>query len=302
MTENKRFSFTGHFKQFAIISCILCAIGFVGIILNFFGVPAFNFDTEFAGGVKMDMELGVPVTREVQQEIEKIYDEVAGVTANVVTSGDSGTAVMVKTVEISSQLRGDIFDKVAEKFGAENVVLLGTTYTSATVGNDLKISAILSAVVACALILVYITIRFEFRSGLAAIVCLIHDVFVMLSFFLIFQIPMNMTFIAAALTIVGYSINATIVVFDRVRENYTRQGNRGDFALCVDNSIWQTMRRSIGTTITTLIPILLILFLGVTSIRIFAIPLTVGIISGSYSSVCIAGPLWNVLKKGEKKA
>lgn len=295
MSENK-FSFVGHFKLFAIISAVLCIVGLAGIVLSFFGVPAFNFDTEFKGGVKMDMELGTPVTREVQQEIEAIYSETAGVVANVTTSGDSGTGVTVKTVEISSDQRQQIFDKIAEKYGADNVELLETRFVSASVGNDLKTSALLSTLIACALILVYITIRFELRSGIAAIVCLLHDVLVMLSLFVIFRIPMNMTFIAAALTIVGYSINATIVVFDRVRENYKRQGSSGDFAAVVDRSIWQTMRRSIGTTLTTLLPIVLILALGVTSIRIFALPLTIGVISGGYSSTCIAGPLWCKLK------
>ena len=120
----------------------------------------------------------------------------------------------------------------------------------------------------------------------------------MLAFFVVFRIPVNMTFIAAALTIIGYSINATIVVFDRIRENYKRLG--GEFAMIVDRSIWETMRRSVGTTITTLIPVILIIILGVTSIRIFAIPLTVGIIAGGYSSTCLAGPLWNILKGSSK--
>lgn len=300
-SENK-FSFVGHFKLFAIISCIFCAIGLAGIILSVFGVPAFNFDTEFMGGVKMGIELGIPVTREVQQDIEAIYSEVAGVTANVTTSGADGTAVTVKTVEISSEQRQEIMQKITEKYGEDKVSFQETQFVSASVGNDLKTSALLSTLIACVLILVYITIRFEFRSGIAAIVCLFHDVLVMLSLFVIFRIPMNMTFIAAALTIVGYSINATIVVFDRVRENYQRQGSNGDFGEVVDRSVWQTMRRSIGTTITTLLPIVLILALGVTSIRIFALPLTIGVISGGYSSTCIAGPVWNMLKGKKAKA
>lgn len=299
---SKNFSFVGHFKLFGIISIILCSIGLAGIILSCFGVSAFNFDIEFVGGVKMDMELGVPVTQAVQDDIAAIFKDVAGVTAGVTTSGDSGTGVTVKTVEISSELRQHAFDAVAEKYGEENVVMLGTRYVSATVGNDLKRSALISALIACALILVYISFRFEFRSGLAAIVCLLHDVLIMLSLFVVFKIPMNMTFIAAALTIIGYSINATIVVFDRVRENYRHQGNGGDFAACVDKSVWQSMRRSIGTTITTLLPIVLILILGVSSIRVFAIPLVIGVVAGGYSSTCIAGPLWNKLKGSKAKA
>ncbi len=298
MFENasKKFSFVGHFKLFGIISILLCTVGLAGIILSFFGVSAFNFDLEFVGGVKMDIELGTPVDRGVQDEIAAIFKDIAGVNASVTTSGDSGTAVTVKTVEISSELRQEAFDKVAEAYGADKVSILKTEYVSATVGNDLKRSAFLSSILAGILILIYISIRFEFRSGLAALMCLLHDVLVILGFYVVFRFPMDMTFIAAVLTIIGYSINATIVVFDRVRENYTLQGNGGDFAACVDKSIWQTLRRSIGTTITTLLPIIFILFLGVSSIRIFAIPLVIGIVAGGYSSTCIAGPLWNKLK------
>jgi preprotein translocase SecF subunit len=297
--SSKNFSFVGKFKIFATISIILCTIGLAGVILTFFGVPAFNFDIDFAGGVTMEFELGTEVTRQVQDDIAKIFKDVAGVSANVTTSGNSGTSVLVKTVEIESETREELFDKIAEKFGEDKVELLSSEYVSASVGNDLKRSALLSTLIACALILVYITIRFEFRSGIAAIICLLHDVLIMLAFLIISRLPVNMTFIAAALTIVGYSINATIVVFDRIRENRKLQRGRGDFAACVDESIWQSMRRSIGTTITTLLPVILIIIFGVTSVRIFALPLMVGIIAGGYSSTCIAGPLWNKFKGDE---
>lgn len=296
---SKNFSFVAKFKNFAVISIILCSVGFVGIILTFFGVPAFNFDIDFASGVAMEFELSTEVDRAVQEDIADIYKEVAGVTANVTTSGNSGTSVLVKTIEIDSEAREEISERIKEKYGKENVELLSSDYVSASVGNDLKRSAVVSTLIACALILLYITIRFEFRSGIAAIVCLLHDVLIMLGFLVISRLPVNMTFIAAALTIIGYSINATIVVLDRIRENRKLQGRRGDFGVCVDASIWQSMRRSIGTTITTLLPVILIIILGVTSVRIFLLPLMVGIIAGGYSSTCIAGPLWNKLK-GDK--
>jgi preprotein translocase SecF subunit len=300
--SKKTFSFVGKFKIFAIISILLCSVGFVGIILTIFGVPAFNYDIDFAGGLTMDIELGTTVDRAVQEDIESIYKDVAGVTASVTTSGNGGTAVLVKTVEIPSETRQEIFNAIADKYGEDKVVLNETNYVSASVGNDLKRSAVLSTLIACALILVYITIRFNLYSGIAAIICLLHDVLVMVSFFVIFQIPMNMTFIAAVLTIIGYSINATIVVFDRVRENYKLQGNRGDFAAVVDKSIWQSMGRSIGTTLTTLLPIIVIIIIGVTSIRIFALPLMVGILAGGYSSTCISGPLWNLMRGKKQNA
>lgn len=132
-------------------------------------------------------------------------------------------------------------------------------YVSASVDADLRNSAIIASAVAAVLILLYITIRFEFRSGIAAVIALVHDLLVMLSMYIIFQIPFNMNFIAAALTILGYSINATIVVFDRIREN-RKLMPKEEFASVVDHSIWQTMNRSINTTVTTLLAIVLLLF------------------------------------------
>lgn len=297
--ENRKFSFTKNFKFTGLISLLLCITGLAAIVLTPFGINLFNLDLDFVGGVTMEMELGTQVDQQVQQRIEDIYSEAADVTANVTTSGNSGTAVIVKTVSISSEQRQIIFEMIQEEFGEENVDLISADHVSASVGDDLKRSAVLSISIAAALILVYITIRFELFSGVAAIICLLHDILIILSVFVIFQIPMNMTFIAAALTIIGYSINATIVVFDRVRENHKRQGG-GDFAELVDRSIWQTMRRSIGTTVTTLLPVVLLLIMGVTSIQIFAIPLCVGILVGGYSSTCLAGPIWNKLRKLKK--
>ena len=168
--------------------------------------------------------------------------------------------------------------------------------------NPLKAAAVKASLLAIVLILLYITFRFEFRSGLAAVITLCHDICVMMALFAIFQLPVNMNFIAAALTILGYSINATIVVFDRVRENSKSISDIKIFGDVTDRSIRQTLSRSINTSITTLIPILLILILGVPSIQNFAIALVIGILSGTYSSVFISGPLWVNLKKIGKKS
>lgn len=291
---SRKFRFTKRFIVFILIAVLFCGAGIAGLIGEIFGANMFNFDLDFAGGVSIEMELGVEVTRDVQSEIAEICRDAAGVSASVTTSGNSGTAVTVKTVELSSEERQEIFDRTAERYGS-GVSLISADYVSASVGSDLKRAAVISSLLAAVLILVYISIRFEFRSGLAALICLAHDLLVMLSFFVIFQIPMNMTFIAAALTIIGYSINATIVVFDRVRENYKAQGG-GNFAEVVDRSIWQSMRRSLGTTFTTLLPVLFISILGVSSIRVFSLPLLVGVIAGGYSSTCLAGPLWNAMQ------
>ena len=290
------YSFVGKFKICSIISGIICLFAIVSLILTACGIPMFNFDIDFAGGVTMEIELGTTVDRSVQEQVAAIYKQDAGVNASVTTAGSDGTAVDVKTTELTSEQRQQIMNDISAKFGSDKVSLVSTDFVSAAVGNDLKKSAVVATLLACGLILVYITIRFELLSGVAAILCLLHDVLIMVAFMAITKIPMNMTFIAAALTIVGYSINATIVVFDRVRENYGNQGKRGDFAAVIDKSIWQTMNRSIGTTVTTLLPVICIIIMGVTSIRIFALPLMVGIIAGGYSSTCLSGPIWNLLK------
>ena len=147
--------------------------------------------------------------------------------------------------------------------------------------------------------LIYIAIRFEVLSGVAAVMALIHDVLIMLSVYVIFKIPVNSSFVAAILTILGYSINATIVVFDRVRENQ-RLMRKEPFQNVVNTSIWQSMGRSINTTITTLVTIVLLYFMGVDAIKEFALPIIVGVLSGFYSSVFLSGNFWIMLKKARK--
>ncbi len=295
--EEKTIPFVKKFKITGVISIVLCAVGLVSIIMLPFGKSMFNLDLDFVGGVTMEYELGTEVTREVSDNIAAIVSETVGVQPSSVTkSGNNGTAVTIKLTEIDSEARDRVFQAVGEAYGVDKVELLSSDYVSASVGKDITRAAFIASALAALLILVYITVRFEIRSGIAAIICLIHDLLVMLSVYVIFQISMNMNFIAAALTIIGYSINATIVVFDRIRENYKKSGGNENFERVVDRSITQTMRRSIGTTVTTLLPIILLVILGVSSIRNFAVPIMVGVIAGGYSSACISGPLWCKLK------
>ena len=165
----------------------------------------------------------------------------------------------------------------------------------------MQAAAVKSSLVAALLMLLYITIRFDFKSGFAAVICLIHDVLVMISAYVIFQLPVNMNFIAAALTIFGYSINASIITFDRIRENQ-KLSRRESYDAIVDKSVRQSFTRNINTTLTTLFTIVLIIFTGVSSLVNFAIPITVGIVSGAYSSIFVAAPLWALLKKHQNKA
>lgn len=294
MFENKTFSFVKHFKLFLVISAILVVVGVAGLVTLPFGVNLFNMDVDFLGGVTMTFDMGQQADTALVEDVAKnVLDNKL---SSVTTAGDEGTQVVVKSLYVENEVRDDLVQALKETY--PDVTVVSSSSVSASVSNDLRNSAILSAVVAVLCMLVYIAIRFDFSSGLAAVIALCHDLLVMLSCYIIFRIPFNVNFIAAALTILGYSINATIVVFDRARENQ-RANPRADFRDVMDKSIWQTMSRSINTTLTTLLPIVLILIMGVTSIRNFCWPLFVGVVAGCYSSVCISGNVW-VRLKGKK--
>ena len=296
MFENKNFSFVKHFKVFLIISAILIVVGVVGLVTLPFGVNLFNMDVDFLGGVTMTYDLGEAADTAAVEEIASGVLE--GKLSSVTTSGSTGTQVVVKALFVDADVRDALFDAIAERY--PDAVTVSSSSVSASVSEDLRNSAIIASLVAVLCMLVYIGIRFDFRSGLAAVVALCHDLLVMLSAYIIFRIPFNINFIAAALTILGYSINATIVVFDRVREN-ERASKQAEFADVVDKSIWQTMTRSINTTITTLLTITMVLILGVTSIRNFCWPLFIGVLAGCYSSVCISGNVWVLLRNAKRK-
>lgn len=291
------FSFTKHFKLFGIISLILISVGLVSLILTACGVQGlFNFDIDFVGGTTFEFQLPVNVDKSVTDRAAELYQGAIGkAPSSVTSSGENG--LRIKALELTDAEVEAVRDAIAGEYNVNIEQGYQVERVSASVGRDLSRSAFVASAMAVALILVYIGFRFEFKSGLAAVCALVHDLLVMLSFYVIFRIPFNINFIAAALTILGYSINATIVVFDRVREN-RKNMKTGNFGEIVDTSIWDTMTRSINTTITTLVVMLMLLIMGVSSIRNFALPICIGIVCGCYSSVCISGPLWNVFNRG----
>ena len=305
MDKFRSFSFTKHFKVFAIISAVLIAAGLVGLILSLCGVSnVFNFDIDFVGGTTFEFQLDRTADKAVTDHVAELYEQALGRKPSSVTSTGTSTGetgVRIKALELTDAEVEAVRDAVVQAYGVDVEKGYQVERVSASVGKDLTRSAFLASGVAVLLILLYIAIRFEFRSGIAAVIALIHDLLVMLSVYVIFRIPFNINFIAAALTILGYSINATIVVFDRVREN-RKTMKTGSFPVIVDTSIWDTMSRSINTTVTTLIVMLMLLIFGVSSIRNFALPICVGVLCGCYSSVCISGPLWNLLSRAGKKA
>ena len=183
----------------------------------------------------------------------------------------------------------------------DDKALLASDNITPLVSSEIIYNALLAVAIAVILILIYITIRFTFASGVAAVCALIHDVLVMLSFYAIFRVPTNASFIAALLTIIGYSINDTIVIFDRVRENKKFAKKGEGFIDTCEKSIWQTMRRTLNTSGTTLLSLIVLTVLGSDSIREFSIPLIVGVITGTFSSAFIAAPIWALMEGGYKK-
>ena len=279
-------------KIFYIISAVIILIGIVMAFVN-----GFNEDVDFAGGTTMYVNIG----REYDnQELTSVAEESLGMkVSSVQKSGDNGYEAIIKTKELSQEQRTKLFEDIQAHYQLQDTDLLSVDSVGATVGQDLKRNALLSALIAAALMLVYISIRFEILSGCAAVLALVHDVLIMLSVYTIFNIPINTSFIAAMLTILGYSINATIVLFDRVRENM-KISRKVPFETIMNDSIWQTMGRSINTTITTLVTIVILFFLGVPSIKEFAFPIIIGVLSGAYSSIFLAGNFWCLFKKLRK--
>ncbi len=297
-----QFSIVKHFKIFTIISILLCITGLVSLLALPFGVNLYNFDIDFAGGTQMEFRMpNTKLDANVLREIQDLVKDKTGVTPNAPQiTGEQNNEVIVRSTSLTSEQRASVIAAMQEKYKLTDDDLLSNEDVGKTVGDDLKKAALSSAVLAVILMLVYISFRFEFTSGLAAVLCLVHDLLVMLSVYVIFQLPFNQNFIACALTILGYSINASIIVFDRIRENL-RTARKESFEDIADRSIWQTMGRTINTTLTTMFTIGMVFILGVPSLRDFTLPLLIGIISGAYSSIFLSSSLWAFFRKRLKK-
>ena len=295
--EKKYFPILKNFKIFSGISVVLIVTGLVALILLPFGKNLFNLSIDFAGGTEMEFNMHTAVTQDIQTEVSDLFKDATGVDASSVTSsGDGNEDVLIRSTSIDSEQRAAVIDKMLKKYSLADTDILNNNDVSASVGSDLQRSAFICSILAILLMLVYITFRFELTSGLAAICCLVHDLLVMLSVYVLLQIPLDSNFIAAALTILGYSINASIIVFDRVRENL-RTARKEPFEVIGEKSIWQTMGRTINTTLTTLFTIGMVYILGVPSLKQFTLPLIVGILAGGWSSVMLSTGLWGFFRK-----
>lgn len=299
----QKFNFIKKKMVCIIISAVVIVAGFV-----FMGVNKandgniLNFSLEFAGGTSTTVTMNEEMTLEdiqanIVPEIEKITGD-----ANVQTQKVTGTTEVIfktRTLELSER---EALNKVFEETcGVDNSAIVAESI-SATVSDEMKTNAIVSVIIASIFMLIYIWIRFrDIRFAASSVLCLVHDVFVVLAFYAITKWSVGNTFIACMLTLVGYSINATIVIFDRIRENIGLAGAKKDLEEIVNKSINQTLTRSIYTSLTTFIMVFVLFFLGVSSIKEFALPLMVGIVCGGYSSVFLAGCVWYIMKNKKAK-
>ncbi len=298
--EVKTINFLGKNKLYFGVSGAIIAVGIiVMVIMGITTGDPLNYSLDFKGGTATTVDFETLQTAEyidgtIVADIEKITGD-----ANVLwTTVNNTNQVIFKTREFSEDEREEFKQLMMTKYGVQDQKISVETISSTISGEMLK-SAIMAVIVAAGCMLIYIWFRFsDFRFGASAVAALVHDVFVVITFYACVRLSVGSTFIACILTIVGYSINATIVVFDRIRENLRADRKKRTFSIedTVNKSITQTLTRSIFTSLTTFITVAVLYILGVSSIKEFALPLMIGIVSGTYSSVCLTGAMWNLLR------
>ncbi len=312
--ERKSINFVGNFKKYVVISGILFALCIGGLIFNKVqSGQILNYSLDFMGGssTSITFDEGAEgfdgsgnASDEFKNEVTEAVKQSAGLSDAEISDVAGERTLIVRTTDLTEDQQKQVVADLGTKYNVakENIEI---ETISASVSNEMKTDAVIAVVIAAICMLIYIWIRFKnLAFGASSVIALIHDVIVVLMVYAVGSafISVGSTFIACMLTIVGYSINATIVVFDRVRENRKTAGSRAEVANVVNDSITQTLSRSINTSITTLIMVVVLAVLGVDSVRQFAIPLIAGIVSGCYSSVCLAGTIWFFLNKMSKKS
>lgn len=284
------FSIVKNYKIFFSITIIFLLIGFGSIVTR-----GFNLGIDFTGGSIVDLTFENPVNVAQVRDVLKEHD--MGNSIIQLENSDGKTeanSVLIRTgVVEDTELRATMND-LQSKLG--NYQIQRVEQVGATIGSELVQQAAMALVLSWVLMIAYITFRFEFKFAIAAIIALIIDVLVVLSYFSLFQMEMDSSFVAALLTVVGYSVNGTIVIFDRIRENLKIHRRSESLGEMVDNSIWQCMTRTIYTVATSLFAIVSIFLFGGETIHNFSFAMLVGFASGAYTSIFLAGPMWMFLK------
>ena len=304
--EVRTVDFLSKRKLFFAGSVLVIVLGFVFMGVNGASTgKILNYSLDFVGGTSTnvtfneDMELA-----ELDAQVVPVFSQITGDGAVQVQKVAGSNEVIFKTRELNVEERQALEEALVTNFQVNKDLITAETISS-TISSEMKSDAIIAVLIAAVCMLIYIWFRFkDVRFAASSVTALIHDVLVVLAFYAIARVSVGSTFIACMLTIIGYSINATIVIFDRIRENLGTKLKKETLDELVNKSITQTLSRSIFTSLTTFVMVAALFVLGVTSIREFALPLMVGIVCGTYSSVCLAGALWYVLKtkiKSEKE-
>lgn len=288
---------TSKSKIFFIFSAVLIVISIVSLL-----VQGLNLGIDFTGGSTLSFELnGTKYDKAVETRITELVKENSDAKDIVVQKmGDTG--VSIKTTELTNDQSQKIVEAIKAEYKLEQKHVSEVEKVDGNVSKRLIADSLKAIVLAVALMLLYITWRFDFRSGTCAVIALTHDVIIMLGFYSLFRFTVNTSFIAAILTILGYSINATIIVFDRVRENSRLAKKATTVNNIADNAITNSYWRAINSSVTTLLTICVLYVMGVDSIKEFALPIIVGIVAGTYSSLFLAAPVWAAWKNSAKKS
>jgi len=292
--ENKnRFSFVAKAKYFYTFSIIITILGIATLAI--FGL---NYGVDFKAGSNVDIAVKHDLSNR-KAEIEQFLQE-GDFGAPTLTMGADRITLRFDEV-LTGTKESALKAGFIEKFDKDASMEVNTV--DVEMAKELQYNALIAILLASIGIIIYVAIRFEWRFGLAAVVSVFHDAFFIISMFSILRLEVNLTFIVAVLTIVGYSINDTIIIFDRIRENlrFAKIKSDADLVKVVDDSIWQTLRRSINTVATVMFAALCLFIFGSISIKLFALAILFGLLCGAYSSIFIAAPLWISLKKKQKE-
>lgn len=294
--DKKIFNYLGKKNIFFATSALIILIGFGTMIFNSAKIGgAFNYGIDFKGGTLTNVTFNEDMSLDdLSKNVKPVVDAVTGDAGTQTTKVKGTNEVIIKTRSLNKDEREALNKALVDNFGVDEEKITAESI-SATISNEMKNDAIFATILSTVLMLLYIWFRFkDIRFAAASVLALVHDVLVVLALYALFRWSVGSTFIACILTIVGYSINATIVIFDRIRENKKEKGNKLSKEELVNLSINQTLTRSINSSLTTFIMVLVLYIVGVSSIREFALPLMAGIIIGTYSSVCLAGSMWYV--------
>ncbi len=298
--KRKVIRFVQNRVKYFIVSGVIIAAGIVGMVVySVNSGNALNYSLEFVGGTSTTADFGKNYTAtEVEENIVPSVSKLLGNSAVQVTTVNGSTDVTLKTRTLSLDERQELADLLESEFDVDTSTI-ETQSISSTISGEMRSNAFKAVIVACIFMLLYIWFRFkDIRFASSAILALVHDVLVVITAYALIRISVGSTFIACILTIVGYSVNDTIVIFDRIRENLhgLKATSEEELADIANESLTQTLSRSINTSLTTFVMVLLLFIFGATSIREFSLPLMVGVLCGTYSSICIATELWYVMK------